>query len=173
MECSLHSGSYLCVKGTIAGIDKAEVEYHFNNNGLESAIYSLVRADNDEGACDSIFKEINGILKNKYGNPDDITKTVIESQYIETCVLSKAAVNASNFSWFKYSVPDLQVYTQEIDDDTLVAIVPVIIRAYHQGYLIEQLKIEYHIYSKESIEKAILEISSDQAQAIEKLNDDL
>ena len=168
MDCPLHSGEYLQIKGTIAGIDDAKVEYHFNENGLESAIY-ILGASRNEGACDSVYKALNDALQNKYGEADDITKGLIESQYVESCVIKTATENASSYGWFKYSLSEIQVYTQDLDNETVVAIIPLIIRAYHSGSLIEQLKIEYHVYSKETIEDAILIYSSDQAKAIDDL----
>lgn len=82
-----HSPSAVSVDGQIAGINGANITYHFQNNGkMDAAIYLL-------GATSGVYAPIRDSLIRKYGEPDTDMSDVWHS-YLDLDVYSKADYNS-------------------------------------------------------------------------------
>lgn len=159
--CGIHDSEYLTVSGTIAGYD-GEIEYHFNNDTLESAIYFLGWGQT-KGSCSSQFKEVTGKLSQKYGGPDDSLGELIERQYLDTCFYH---TGIAYLPTYQMSIPASSAFKYSEEDGSVIVIYPAIIRLYFSDiFIVELLDIEYHKYSEKEYNRALTQNVSD--------NDDL
>jgi len=167
-RCKQHK-SFLTFSGTVAGIDGANITYHFNSqDALESAIYTLGFSTAKYGT-NELFSSLSDSLASKYGNEDAIAKIMIEDSYLDCCV------NAYYERWetavSKVEVTASKAFTYNTDDgNTIVIYISSLNISLSTGKSAgEGLYIIYQLYDADTYSNAYEKVGSDATNAYDDL----
>ena len=155
-SCPSHRGNNLSLDGTIAGFSGANICYHFNQeNVLESAIY-LLAASKQRGGCDYDYNGTVELLGNKYGKSDETAKTVIETGFLECCLVDSFSEKNGDSSIYNITIKNSEAFTYLQEDGSIIIIYIAVARVVIAGqYLMDILYINYQLYSGERYETAV------------------
>ena len=167
-KCKKHN-SFLSFSGTVAGIDGANITYHFNSqDALESAIYTLGFSTAKYGTSE-LFSSLSNSLESKYGSEDTVAKLMIEDNYLDCCV--NAYYDRWETSVSKVQVTDSKAFTYKNDNgDTVVIYISSLNIALSTGQSAgEGLYIFYQIYDADAYSNAYEKVGNDATNAYDDL----